>query len=477
MGHRKYLSLRKDKIKKSILTKPAGNYYITTYTLARQRGAYLPGKPDGNGMKKYSIKSGLRHLILLLVSSLLLPGCGLPVKAPLWGKRNQLVYLLRKHPGYFGSILADPEKYRVQIIYTQINRDAQNLPHFETFTYRLNPAEYFYPASTVKLPAALLALEKLNTLRIPGLTKDTPLRIDSAYHQQTRVLTDSTAANRLPSIAQYIKKLFLVSDNDAYNRLYEFLGQQALNENLHRKGYRQVRLLHRLSVGDGGEHARYTNPLAFYQGEQTLYQQPLVFNTQPYTNPLKATSLGVGYYDANNQLINRPMNFSDRNYISLETLHEILKAVIFPEAIPPARRFGLTREDYDFVLKYMSMKPRESASPKYDTVTYYDTYAKFFMFGNRRKTMPPEIRIFNKIGNAYGFMIDNAYVVDFEHRVEFLLSAVVLGNEDGIFNDDQYEYETVGYPFLANLGQVIYHHELRRPKKHLPDLSRFKFTY
>lgn len=65
-------------------------------------------------------------------------------------------------------------------MYTQIDRDAQNKPHFKTFTYRLKPHEYFYPASTVKLPAALLALEKLNNLKISNLNKDTPLRIDSA---------------------------------------------------------------------------------------------------------------------------------------------------------------------------------------------------------------------------------------------------------------------------------------------------------
>ena len=58
-----------------------------------------------------------------------------------------------------------------------------------------------------------------------------------------------------------------------------------------------------------------------------------------------------------------------------------------------------------------------------------------------------------------------------------MLSAVVLGNEDGFLNDDQYEYDTVYFPFLLHLGQVIFQHELKRFKKHLPDLSRFKFNY
>ena len=66
--------------------------------------------------------------------------------------------------------------------------------------------------------------------------------------------------------------------------------------------------------------------------------------------------------------------------------------------------------------------------------------------------MPDNIRIFNKIGDAYGFMIDNAYVVDFENNVEFLLAAVLLVNENEMFNDDKYEYEEVGFPFMKRLG-------------------------
>jgi hypothetical protein len=67
--------------------------------------------------------------------------------------------------------------------------------------------------------------------------------------------------------------------------------------------------------------------------------------------------------------------------------------------------------------------------------------------------------------------------VDFERGVEFFLTATILVNEDGIFNDDKYEYETVGKPFLARLGQVIYEYELGRKRRHKPDLSQFRFDY
>jgi beta-lactamase class A len=63
----------------------------------------------------------------------------------------------------------------VQVIYTQVNRDNNNQPSFEHFYFGIDPDQYFYPASTVKLPIAVLALQKLNELNIPGLDEHATL--------------------------------------------------------------------------------------------------------------------------------------------------------------------------------------------------------------------------------------------------------------------------------------------------------------
>ena len=145
--------------------------------------------------------------------------------------------LLRSNPICAPApVLAATAKHEVQILYTQIDRDADNRPHFTRHEYRVNPKDYFYPASAIKLAGALLALEKLNQLGIAGVDRHTPVRIDSAYSGQTAVREDSTAPDGLPTVAHYIRKLFAVSDNDAYNRLYESVGQQRMNEGLWRRG-------------------------------------------------------------------------------------------------------------------------------------------------------------------------------------------------------------------------------------------------
>ena len=138
--------------------------------------------------------------------------------------------------------------------------------------------------------------------------------------------------------------------------------------------------------------------------------------------------------------------------MNLMEQHDFLIQVIFPETLPDRRQLNLTREDYQFLYEKMSFLPRESKYPFYNNNDqYYHSYCKFFMFGNTKERIPDDIRIFNKVGLAHGFLIDNAYIVDMENRVEFFLSAVIYVNENEILNDDTYEYDEISIPFLAAL--------------------------
>jgi hypothetical protein len=397
--------------------------------------------------------------------------------------------LMKKQPELFGDILKNAAEKRVQILYTQINRDKKNRPTFTSYHFRVNADEYFYPASTVKLPASLLALEKLNQLKIKDLTRTTPMISDSVYEGQIKQFKDPTNLENggLPTIEHYIKKILLVSDNDAHNRLYEFMGQEPFNEILAAKGFKNMRVVHRLQSSMTREMNKRSNPISFQDVQKMdndkvslkrLYYQPMLVSTKDYKSPMPI-GIGKGFM-RRDSLIAEPFDFTYRNNYPIESQQAILKTVLFPECVPPTQRFDLTEDDYNFVRKYMSMSPLESKSPKYpdiDSAGSYDSYCKFLMFGDNKKPMPKNIRIFNKVGDAYGFLIDNAYIVDFEKGVEFMLTVTIYCNSDGIFNDDKYDYDTVGYPFMANIGKAIYNYEVARKRKRKPDLSRFVFKY
>ncbi len=383
--------------------------------------------------------------------------------------------ILKKYPQYFDSILLHKKDWNVQIIYTQIDRGRNNLPKLTNYYYNLNAAKYFYPASTVKLPTAILSLQKLNELKDKGITRNTTMITDAAYSGQTSVFNDPTTKDGRPTIENYIKKIFLVSDNDAMNRLYEFLGQEYLNDQLHKKGYEDVQILHRLQIALSEDENRHTNPIKFLDANNNvLYQQPLAFNQIKYAG--RNDSLGNAFLQGD-QLRNTPMNFSKKNRIALEDLHNILRSVIFPNTVLEKQRFNLTAEDYKFLYQYMSQFPPETLYPPYDSANYQDAYGKFLLYGAQKGSLPKNIRIFNKIGDAYGQMIDVAYVVDFDKKIEFFLSAEIYCNKDGIMNDDKYDYETIGTPFMKNLGKIIYDYESDRKRNYPPDLSQFKLTY
>ncbi|HEY2583809.1 MAG TPA: serine hydrolase [Mucilaginibacter sp.] len=386
--------------------------------------------------------------------------------------------ILESHPELFSHILNHPTHNEVQILYTQIDRDENNIPHFTSFSYRLNPNRYFYPASTVKLPTAIFALEKLNELNISGLTMKSVMKTDSSFAGETKMLEDSLSANDLPSVEQYIKEILLVSDNYAYNRLYEFVGRAEINDKLKKYNLNHTRIIGRLAIGDRGEEAKHTNAIDFYKGKKLIYHQPAQYDAREYPMHLDYMLQGKGYLDKNDKLVMKPFDFSDKNVYPIADQQSVLKRLLFPEVFPENDRFNLTKDQYKLIYHYMSMFPTESNNPTYNPPGYFPAYCKWLFYGgDSTAVIEPHIRIFDKIGDSYGYDIDNAYIVDFENKVEFMLTAVVQSNEDGIYNDNIYEYKTVCLPFMKNLGQEIYQYELKRPKKYLPDLSKYKFSY
>ncbi len=392
---------------------------------------------------------------------------------------DYLKKILENGSDFFKKTLNDPA-HRVQIIYTRIDRGEKNEMIFADHYYRVNTQEYFYPASTVKLPVAILALQRLKELSIPGLDRNTSMNTEESEVEHSLQYNDPAVADGRPTIANYIKKILLVSDNDAFNRLYEFLGQEYINNSLHKMGYSDVQIIHRLEISLTEEQNRKTNEVNFYDTSGRLvFSKPAENSKLKYLGRAsrpETYKMGKGFYRGG-KLINEPFDFSLKNQFSLKSLQSVLRSIISPESVSPEQRFNLSDEDYNFLRKYMSMTPKESEFPVYQSADYWDNYVKFLFYGSEKSLPDQHIRIFNKVGDAYGFLIDAAYIVDFKNGVEFILSAVIHCNSDEIFNDNKYEYETVGFPFMKQLGQLIYQHELKRKKTVSPDLKNFVFDY
>jgi len=338
-------------------------------------------------------------------------------------------------------VLDNLESYSVQIKFSQINRKNDSIS-FTDYSFQVDSTQYFYPASTVKFPIALLALAKLN--RTKNMDRNTRFYVEGDTIETT--------------VQKEIEKIFAVSDNEANNRLFEFLGQDYINHELQKILEGSIRISHRLSTADADEIT--TKPIVIYLNDSTTTILPSSINTSAQPLLLNQVQKGLGYYEGDS-LMQGAFDFGLKNYYPVETQHEFLKKVIFSNQYAPHEKLNLTNDQLDFVHQAMRTLPKNL---NYDPEIYYDGYGKFLMYGDTKEAIPDHVKIYNKVGIAYGTITDCAYIQDTQNDIEFLLTATILVNKNGIFNDNTYEYDSIGFPFLAELGREFYQYERNRKK-------------
>ncbi len=373
--------------------------------------------------------------------------------------------ILESHPG-LGAVLAAASSYRLQAVVGLIETDRSGKRRLVQHGYRLDE-EYFYPASAVKLLAAASALERLAELsRGTGLPLDvdTPLAIHPLFPGEALVDADpSNLAGGAVTLRHEIRKLFLVSDNEAFNRLYAFLGQDGLAASLARAGLGRARLVHRLSQPRSAEENRRSPRIDFLgaRGSAPLYTLPERSAPPPAeAPPIAGLRVGRGYMSNDDppRLVEEAMDFSPKNGVPLGELQRGLCMVVAPEVDCGGAGFALAQEDRELLRDAMRSYAGDSANPVYDRTEHPDDEVKPFLPGLRRVLPRERLEIYNKVGWAYGFSTDNAWIVDRETGRSFFLAAALYTNADGILNDDVYEYRTVAWPFLADLAEAAARH-------------------
>jgi len=334
----------------------------------------------------------------------------------------------------------------------------------------------------VKLPSSILALEKINELNIAGLTKNSYLFTDKAYPCQASCTKDTSSESGYPSLAHYIKKMLLISDNYSYSRVFEFLNPNYIQKKLKDYGYPNARIVHRFDPLCKGEANSTMNPIRFLDSKMNVvYKQDAYRSGSTPPNPLGTIVFGKDVYNKKNlpagkagKLVSEKKDFTYSNYLPLNNIHSMLQRLLFHNYLPEKNRFNITNADRDFLVKHLGMYPREAGYPRYDPKKFDDSFKKYFIYGNKVKQIDSDsMRVFNMIGYSYGFLVDCAYIINYKTKTEFMLSSVLYTNSRNSFGSGSYEYESVGIPFLKELSLELYKHESQRKKGYSPDLSEF----
>jgi hypothetical protein len=256
------------------------------------------------------------------------------------------------------------------------------------------------------------------------------------------------------SLRRSLTRIFTISENPPFNRLYDFLGVDAIHARLAALGYPAARLISRMSAPVRDNTRTRAGQVRDGSGRVHAEIPERVGRVRRF--PFAEARTGSGFLRDDGVLVPGPHDFSAANFIALADSQQMLKALVDPASVPTHQRWALPESMRAELLRIMAMLPRESKDPVYPETEYPDGYARFFMLGDRRERKPEGLRLVGKVGDAYGFATDVEYITVDGSTVECLLSANVYVNADGIFNEDRYEYETLGYPFLATLGRAVW---------------------
>jgi hypothetical protein len=386
---------------------------------------------------------------------------------------QDVLFFIQGKDSLVDEVFKQQEKYKLQIIYGQtkhVGVDSVNVVNS-----KLSSVEsYFYPASAIKLPCAMLTMEKLNKLDIPN---EHYFRIGGEFFCGNMSHVNNSNKYK-SSYFDMIKIMLTVSDNAAYNSVYEFLTPRYITNQLMRRDLKSINIYKRFAGCNVTENLK-TNSIDFFNKDDNFLhrQEASVMGLTEMAEKYKYTSAKLigENHESNSTVVSKPYDFNYNIEASLVDLHEGLVRLVYPNSTLPEFSWKINPNDRDFVLKHLGQYPKELNIPKYsDTLKYPDNLYKYIALGNQTNLSNTHLRTFSKLGLSYGFVTETAYVVDFTENIDFFLSISMYVNENKTVNDNQYEYETVARPFCAKIGELLIEYEKSKSTELSKDLSYFK---
>jgi hypothetical protein len=349
------------------------------------------------------------------------------------------------------QVLAEPARYRAQVLVRRLGSDGAPL---ETWRFRAD-AEYFFPASAVKLAGAVTAIAALR--RVPNATLDTPLEFDALPGLDPVRVSDPSLPDGRLTLRGQLQKALVVSDNEAFNRCYELTGHRELNELLWRMGLKSARMHHRLSnprtTAAGKKTPRVRAPSLGPVASWPARESDLVLPAH-----LGAPLLfGTAHNDpATERRLEIPMDFGEKNALSLDDHQRLLGWVVLPSAgygvtAPP----GFTDADRRFVREVLGQNAPDLRGRAFEGAPHTEARYRPTLPGVLRVRPRARLEVRGKAGKAYGFHVENAFYRDVETGRGFLLAVAIFANSDDVMNDGRYDYATVTEPFLRAVGEAV----------------------
>lgn len=360
----------------------------------------------------------------------------------------------------YPDLIEHPEKYKFKVLYTEIDRSAEGVK-IETVGYRADQEEYLYPASLVKLPTMLIEMEEINRLQksYPSVSMYSKMKFKVEKSCLPGLESIQINKKSYPVTLDLLNRQMLaVSDNDAYNRVFDFCGQQLLNSRLKELGFNNAKIIRKFVLNCSLNKNRISDPFSIYgDNGALLYSRRGIVNTGFIAADTNYV-LGKSYIGINNKLVAKPFDFSYQNNLNLTDIHKMMNGIVFPQS-DFGHHFSITEDQRNYLLQNLGKYPNEYGL-NFDEMEFFPTYKKYLYYGRDSKITSTndtlkQVRSFNMVGISFGCVIDASYLVDVVNGKESIITVGVYANKDEVINDAVYDYEDFAYPLFKDIGRLF----------------------
>gem|GEM_PF-2093669 len=387
------------------------------------------------------------------------------------------------HGGELAWALEYSSKTRFQVLVRVFAPDRVRLPRpgnwqenslgtpSSELTFRTD-AEYFYPASMVKVPVAMAAMRSIKELASEAgaeITPDTPFRLfDRAgkYVSPSGSRVEGELASDAPGAAVWqpghdcfsgfgddVERSLIISDNPASNRLHELAGARRLAA-LAQQG---IIINHRLSDFRPAELQREFLGVEFLRRETSGPNDQVLLAVPPHTGELPRSAadqtvglrVGRAYIDPlTGERVDGPFDFALKNRCTLRDLLTSIEHASLIAAAPNASDWSA------IIAQSMAASSHLGRRLRFDQRLFPAEHYKWIgsEIGAHLATYS------NKVGRAYGFSTEAAVFVPKESSLPIVsLAATMLTCDGGVLNADEYEYDRADAVF-TQLGRCVAAH-------------------
>lgn len=347
---------------------------------------------------------------------------------------TELLAILKGKEPIVDEVLANPEKYHLQINFTSVQEYQNEVTLNE---YSFNKDKYYYqPASLIKLPLALVSLEMLTKFQENyGINITTPLQMNTCSCD----LGTNNYVNRKPSpnLDILYKEMLIMSNNDAYNFFYDFVGPTYFNKRMRELNFPNIILRNRFYARCNGSAAQIHGGITFDKDSTDIKyhidcQNDSISNE---TQSIYLTTPGSNKY----------------NVASLYTLHQLMVNLFYPSR---TNKFAISPAYLSYFKKITSSYPH--SIPEYES--YPNHYHKYLIPPSLINTDDSTIKFYSKNGNASGYISDVMFVEDEKNKVTYFVSISMYNASKKYYIKRRAHYTSPGIDFFRQVSKILYAH-------------------